>query len=105
MSDGVIVIINFQTVKGQEAVAHRELTALVEQVVAREPDCLGIQFHVDVGDGSRILLHEHWTSTEAYTGPHLQTPYIKAFMERAAAFMAGPPSITFWKLTGDFRRR
>jgi quinol monooxygenase YgiN len=105
MNAGVIVIIEFQTQEGQEAVARRELTALVEEVVAKEPDCHGIEFHVGQDDPSQILLYERWTSKEAYTGPHMETPYIRAFRDRAAAFMSGPPAITFWRLAGDFARR
>jgi quinol monooxygenase YgiN len=104
MNDAVIVIINYQAQSGQAAVARRELTALIQQVVAQEPDCIGIQFHQDVDDDTRNLLYERWTSKEAYTGPHLRTPYIRAFMERSSGFLAGPPAITFWKLTDDLAR-
>jgi quinol monooxygenase YgiN len=105
MTDGVVVIITFQAKPGQSEVARLELTALIEQVVAREPDCLGIQFHQDVDDETRILLHERWTSRAAYTGPHLQTPYLTAFMERSKGFMTGPPAITFWRMVDEFPTR
>ncbi len=105
MQDGVVVVIQFQAQGGQAAVARRELKALIAEVVAKEPDCLGILLHQDVDDETRMLLYERWTSKEAYTGPHLQTPYIRAFMERAAGFMAGPPAITFWKMTDDYAGR
>lgn len=97
MADGVIVLINFQAQAGQGDVARRELEALVDEVVAKEPDCLGIEFHEGLDDETKILLYERWTSREAYTGPHMQTPYIRSFMDRAAGFMSGPPAITFWK--------
>jgi quinol monooxygenase YgiN len=105
MTDGVVVIITFQTQPGRADVARRELKALIEQVVVSEPDCLGIDFHEDLDDETRILLHERWTSKAAYTGPHLQTPYITAFMERSTGFMTGPPAITFWRLVDEFPRR
>ena len=105
MPDDVVVVIQFQARSGQAAVARRELKALIGEVVAKEPDCLGILFHQDVDDERRILLYERWTSQEAYTGPHLQTPYIRAFMERSGGFMAGPPTISFWKMTDDYAGR
>jgi quinol monooxygenase YgiN len=105
MTDGVIVLIHFQAQSGQAAVARRELQALIAEVVAKEADCRGILLHQDVDDENRFMLYERWTSREAYTGPHVQTPYIQAFMARASGFMVGPPTITFWDLTGDFAPR
>jgi quinol monooxygenase YgiN len=40
-----------------------------------------------------MLLIEEWTSEAAYTGPHMQTPHLQAFIGRAGAFLAGPPDI------------
>lgn len=101
MGKGVVVIINCQAQSGQAGVARRELQALIADVVANEPDCLEIQMHQDLDDETRILLHERWTGREAYSGPHMQTPYIRAFMERSSGFLISPPSITFWKLLDE----
>ena len=97
-SDLVIVVITYRALPGHGATALRELTALIRDVVALEPDCLGIRVHHDPVDDTRILLYEEWTSRKAYTGPHMQTPHIQAFIGRAREFIAGPPIIEFWEL-------
>jgi quinol monooxygenase YgiN len=100
----VFVVIHYQAQPGQGAAAHRELAALIATVVREEPDCLGIQLHQDVEDDTRFLLYERWTSREAYSGPHMKTPHIQAFIQKAPAWFAGPPAISFWQLTDDIGR-
>lgn len=92
---GVIVLIEYRAVPGQESVAQRELAALVATVVGNEPDCAGIEILRDLDDGTRFVLYERWSSREAYTGPHMRTPHILEFIGKAADFMAGQPIITF----------
>lgn len=100
MSNGpVVVVIHYQARPGMGAVAERELGALIAKVVAEEPDCAGIRLHRDLDDADRFLLYEIWTSREAYSGPHLETPHILEFRARAQAFVMGPPTITFWRET------
>jgi quinol monooxygenase YgiN len=50
----------------------------------------------DAAAPHRLLLSEEWTSAEAFTGPHMQTPHLQSFMERAGAFLVGPPELRFW---------
>lgn len=92
---GLIVLIEYRALPGKEVVAQRELASLVATVVANESDCSGIEVLRDIDDAGRIVLYERWASREAYTGPHMRTPHILAFIERAPNFVAGPPSITF----------
>jgi quinol monooxygenase YgiN len=93
----VVVLIHYRALAGQEEVAARELAALIEKVVASEPDCSGITMLRESADPTRILLHELWTTREAYLGPHMRTPHIQDFVRRAGEFMAGPPEISFWQ--------
>lgn len=93
--EGLIVLIEYRALPGKEAVAQRELASLVATVLANEPDCSGIEVLRDIDGAGRIVLYERWSSREAYTGPHMRTPYILAFIQRAREFMAGPPTITF----------
>lgn len=88
-------MIEYRALPGRETVAQRELAALVSIVVENEPDCSGIEILQDIDDGTRIVLYERWSSREAYTGPHMRTPHILAFIKKAPDFMAAPPSITF----------
>lgn len=96
-NDSVVVLITWRAQPGLEDVAMRELAALISTVVASEPDCSGITMLQDAGDPTRILLHELWTSKDAYLGPHMHTPHLQSFVERSAQFIAGAPEITFWK--------
>lgn len=57
----------------------------------------GIWLHKDTATPEKFLLMEHWTSEEAYAGPHMRTPHLTAFVGRAFEFLAGPPEITFWR--------
>jgi quinol monooxygenase YgiN len=102
--DPTIVVIHYQAQPGQGAAARRELAALIATVVREEPECLGIQLHQDLDDETRFLLYETWTSRGAYTGPHMQTPHIHAFIKAAPTLFTGPPAITFWQRTDDAAR-
>ena len=94
--DQVTVVITYEARPGMADVAREELAALIETVVAQEPACRGIQLFQGSADPHRLLLTEQWESEEAYAGPHLRTPHILAFRERAPAFLAGPPEISYW---------
>jgi len=92
----VTVVIGYRAQPGKGAAARAALAPLIQTVLAREPDCLGITMLQNAADETRFLLYERWTSQAAYTGPHMQTPHIQAFIQGAAALFAGPPDITFW---------
>lgn len=93
---GIHVIIRYRAQAGQADTARRELSALVTTVRREEPDCLGITIVQRDDDPCDFTLLELWTSSAAYAGPHLQTPHLQAFKERAGQFMAGAPEITYW---------
>ena len=97
----VLVLITYRALPGREVAAKEELRSLIATVVASEPDCSGITMLEDAADATRILLYEGWTSRDAYLGPHMQTPHLRAFIERAGTFMAGPPEITFWRTIAE----
>lgn len=99
-STGIVVIIDYRALPGREEAARGELEALVATVVREERDCGGIRVLRDGGDPARIRLVEHWSSREAYLGPHMETPHIKAFIARAGELVAGPPDTSFWHDTG-----
>jgi quinol monooxygenase YgiN len=100
----VTVLIAYRAQPGHAERARAELQALIETVVASEPDCGGIRLLQDLSAPERILLVEQWTSAEAYTGPHMRTPHIQAFIARAPGFIAGPPEITIYREAGAAQR-
>lgn len=100
----ITVLIEYRTLPDQVERAVAELEALIATVVAKEADCLGIRLLTDPEDPSRILLHELWTSREAYLGPHFQTPHLQAFIARAQTWFQGPPVIQFWLTKSEYSR-
>ena len=97
----VKVVITYRAQPGREEAARRDLAALIATVREKEPDCLGITMLTGAEDAARILLYETWTSREAYEGPHMRTPHLTAFRERAPGLFAGPPDIVFWNVVAD----
>ena len=92
----VTVLITYEARTGMAETAQAELAALIEIVVAREPACHGIRMYRDAAAPNRLLLSEEWAGMDAFTGPHMETAHMQSFMERAAAFLVGPPELRFW---------
>ena len=95
--DLVTVVITCQIQPGKAEIAREEFSAIIKTVVNNETACHGIDLHLDLDDPNRLLLIEYWDSKEAYTGPHMQTPHMQAFLQRAQEFVAGTPDFGFWR--------
>lgn len=95
-----VVIVRYRSLPDQTEAARRELGALVATVLAQEPECGGITLLQDAQDPTGFTLLEHWPSQELFLGPHMQQPHLQAFIQRAGAFLAGPPDISFWHAAG-----
>jgi quinol monooxygenase YgiN len=99
-----IVVITYRALAGKGSAARAALADLIALVVRHEPACLGTTLLQDPADDTRFLLYESWTDQAAYTGPHMQTPHIQAFIASAPALFAGPPDISFWRSAGGAAR-
>jgi quinol monooxygenase YgiN len=99
-SDSVTVLISCQIQPDKVELARDEFTKIIATVVAKEAACHGIWLHQDVDDPNRLLLVEHWDSKEAFTGAHMETAHMKAFLERAKEFLAGAPEFRFGREIG-----
>ena len=92
----IVVLVKYQAQTGKHDLAAQEIASLVKTVTATEQGCLGISMlRSDSRDGE-FLLYERWTDKEIYFGPHMQTPHIRAFIQAAGGFLAGPPDISVW---------
>jgi len=100
----VTVLIVYQAQPGKAEAGLSAIAALVATVVEEESACLRISVHQDVSDPSRILLNEEWKDKTSYVGPHMETPHIRAFIEKAPGLFAGPPDISFWERRAEERR-
>ena len=96
--DLTTVVITCQVQPGQLEVARREFAEIITTVTANEAACHGIDLHLDPADPNRLLLIEYWDSKEAFTGAHMQTAHMQAFLQRAQSFVAGTPDFGFWQL-------
>ena len=95
-----VVVVTYQASPAQVEAARREISALVAAVLSTEPECRGIQMLQDASDPTRFMLIERWPDRETFLGPHMQQPHIQSFIQRAGAFLAGPPDISFWHAAG-----
>jgi quinol monooxygenase YgiN len=77
--------------------ARRELEAIIKIVLANEPACHGIRVHEDSKRPERLLIIEHWDSEEIFSGPHMQTPHMQSFLEKAEGFLDGVAEFGFWR--------
>lgn len=94
---GITVVIAYQAQPGRSVAARDELAKLIATVGSVEHDCHGIRLLQDTTDPDRLLLIEQWASEAAFTGPHMTTSHLQAFMQRAPGFLAGPPEIRCWR--------
>ena len=99
-ADLTTVVITCPIQPGKSALARQEFSAIIKTVVTNEAACHGIDLHFDPENPDRLLLIEYWDSQEVFTGPHMQTPHMQAFLQRAQAFLAGTPEFDFWTLLG-----
>lgn len=95
-----VVVVSYQALPTQVETARREISALVATVLSAEPECRSIEMLQDANDPARFMLVERWPDRETFLGPHMQQPHIQTFIERASAFLAGPPDISFWRTSG-----
>ena len=98
-TDAVVVVIACQAQPGKADLVRKEFAGLIRAVLASEPACLGIWFHQDLDDEAKFLIYERWTDRTAYIGPHMKTPHMQAFVQKASALFASTPTITFWRLS------
>lgn len=95
----VTVVITCAIKPDQLQAARRELEAVIEIVMANEPACHGITVHEDPRNPQRLMIIERWESEEIFTGPHMQTPHMQAFLKRAEGFLDGVAEFGFWRET------
>lgn len=94
-AEDVTVLIRMQLLPEFIQQGKADLLELAREVRKVEPDCLAIELAQDLDDPTRITMIEKWSSREAYEGPHMQSPHMKAFIEKSAEFFVGPPDISY----------
>ena len=98
-ADPVTVVITCSIKPDKLAMARRELEAVIDTVMATEPNCHGIRVHEDPEDPQRWLIVERWASQAVFAGPHMQMPHMQAFLKTAEEFLDGAADFAFWRET------
>ena len=96
-SPHVIVVITCSLKPDKVEMAKRGLEAVIATVMANEPGCHGVRVHEDPDDPRRLLIVERWESRETFTGPHMETAHMQAFLKTAEAFLDGEAEFRFWR--------
>lgn len=97
-TDLTTVVITCQIQPGKAELARQEFSDIIKTVLTNESACHGIDLLLDPDNPDRLLLLEYWDSKDAFTGAHMQTPHMQAFLQRAQSFLAGTPDFGFWRL-------
>jgi quinol monooxygenase YgiN len=92
----VTVVITCAIRPEQLEAAKRELAAIIEIVMAKEPACRGIRVHEDSKNPQRLMIIENWDSEEIFSGPHMQTAHMQTFLKKAEEFLDGVAEFSFW---------
>lgn len=98
MNNGAItVLILFQAKSGMEERVRQAMLVLIPPVLA-EPNCISVNFHQDSDDPTRFMLYENWADKDYYTGEHMQTPHIRAYLQQTDELLVEPPHIMFYQM-------
>lgn len=76
----------------------RDLMKFARTVRLQEPACLALDIAQDLEDPTRVTMIEKWSDREAYEGPHLQTPHMKAFIAESGKYFDGAADVHFLRM-------
>lgn len=93
----VTIVIICAIQPGKVDKARLALEANIKTVLREEPACHSIRVHDDPKNPHRLLIIEYWDSEAVFTGPHLQTPHMQAFLKTAVEFLEGTAEFSFWR--------
>lgn len=100
--ENLIVLVKYKTQQNKNVDAIVALKNLISQV-EKEEHFVKINIYVDPIDNSNILLAEEWDNETYYKNQHMKTEHLQKFISESAAFLAGPPEISFWKLNSSYK--
>lgn len=92
------VLARVQAKAGKEEEVKNELLALIEPTRS-EPGCINYDLHQAADAPSVFMFYENWRS-KGDLDKHLETPYLRAWREKAESLLAGPSDVTLWNIIG-----
>jgi quinol monooxygenase YgiN len=99
--NNLTVLVKYKSQSEKQDDALSALNVLILEV-KKEHNFVNIKILVDPADKTNILLYEEWSDEAYYKGDHMNTPHLKKFIGNSRTFLAGPPEITFWKLSNNY---
>jgi quinol monooxygenase YgiN len=93
----VTVVITCSIQPDKIEMARHALEANIKIVMELEPACHGIYVYDDPKAPQRLLIIEDWESEDAFTGAHMQTPHMQAFLKMSEEFLDGVAHFSFWR--------
>ncbi|HTP29513.1 MAG TPA: putative quinol monooxygenase [Anaeromyxobacteraceae bacterium] len=91
----VTVVARFKVKPGLEGKAKQALLDCLAPTRS-EAGCINYDLHQSVDDERSFMIHENWASKQALE-VHLQTPHLKALLQRADELFSGPVDISLWR--------
>ena len=91
----VTVVATFEARTGKEAELRAALTSLVGPT-RKEAGCLNYDLHQSPEQAGKFMFHENWTS-KALLDAHLQSPHLKALVDRLDGLCVRFPEIVCWQ--------
>jgi len=99
----ITVMARIKAKKGTEKKVKEELLSLVGPTRS-EKGCINYDLHQSADDSGFFMLYENWKDMKSLD-KHLETPYVKAFMEKTKKSLVGPVQITLWVMASPRARR
>ncbi len=97
----LVLLVRFEAKDGMEERARAEMEAFIPQVIEEEA-CISINLHQNPDAPHEFMLYEFWSDKAFFMGPHRETPYMKAMVERSSEFMKGSMDMSIWDLTQTY---
>lgn len=99
--NNLYVMVKYKSQPEKQNEALSALNSLILEV-KKEPNFVNIKVLVDPEDKTNIMLFEEWSDEVYYKGEHMKTPHLQKFIGDSRNFLAGPPNISFWKLSSNY---
>lgn len=99
----ITVMARIKAKKGMEKKVKEELLSLVGPTRS-EKGCINYDLHQSADDSALFMVYENWKDMKSLD-KHLETPYLKAFVEKAKKLLTGPVQITLWVMVSPRDRR
>ncbi len=95
MAENLIVIAYLTAKPGKEAVARKNIRALLAPTHA-EKGCIVYDLHEMHSEPGKFVFYEVWKTAD-HLNAHAKSKHLKAFRKIAPDFLAEPIDLTMWK--------